>query len=245
MIPRQQPLADEPILFGDRGASGITDENTIESFRLALRLGATGIESDLHLTADGVPVLRRSPRTSGLRRRRIAETNRDALGDAVVDLAEFYGVIGADAHLLLHVADPGAVEAALAEATRARALERLWLASHDLGALGGWRQRNEIVGLVHEAPIETIDGGPERHASELRNRRIDAVMAPRSQWNGGRTALYHRFRRQCFATEAVHERMAVMMLHIGLDAVSSPFPDRLVDARNEVARPDAPQLRDP
>ena len=32
-------------------------ENTIEAFELALRLGASGLESDVWITADGVAVL--------------------------------------------------------------------------------------------------------------------------------------------------------------------------------------------
>ena len=84
----------------------------------------------------------------------------------------------------------------------------------------------------------------ERHAAALRSQRVDATMADRSLWNGGRVALYHRFTRRCFAQNAVHERMAVTLFHIGLDGVSSAHPDRLVDAHREVTRPDAPPVRE-
>ncbi|NLA36803.1 MAG: hypothetical protein GX868_14125 [Actinobacteria bacterium] len=244
MIPRQEPLDGPAILFGDRGASGLSAENTLEGFQLALRLGATGIETDLLSTADGVPLLRRSPKTSGFRKKWIADSDRASLGDSVVSLEDFYVHAGTEAHVLVHVGAVGAVEAAVQTATRFRALERLWLASSDLDDLAAWRQRSSLVRLVHEAPIATIDGGAERHAATLRSLKIDAVLAPRTHWNGGRTALYHRFRRRCFGNEAVHERMAVTLLHIGLDGVSSGYPDRLVDAVNEVSRPDAPEFRE-
>ena len=42
---------------GHRGASGYAPENTMAAFDLALRLGADGIELDLQLTKDGVPVV--------------------------------------------------------------------------------------------------------------------------------------------------------------------------------------------
>ncbi|MFZ2880751.1 MAG: glycerophosphodiester phosphodiesterase family protein [Phototrophicaceae bacterium] len=45
------------LVFGHRGASGYAPENTMESFGLALEQGAHGIEFDVHLTADGVPVV--------------------------------------------------------------------------------------------------------------------------------------------------------------------------------------------
>ena len=38
-------LIHPPIAFGHRGARAHAPENTLESFRLALRLGATGLES--------------------------------------------------------------------------------------------------------------------------------------------------------------------------------------------------------
>lgn len=44
-------------VWGHRGASAYAPENTMEAFRLAWQQGADGIETDVHLTADGVCVL--------------------------------------------------------------------------------------------------------------------------------------------------------------------------------------------
>src|SRR5436190_14565205 len=57
MPPRLPSLRTPPIAFAHRGARAHAPENTIEAFKLALRLGASGLESDVWLTADGVPVL--------------------------------------------------------------------------------------------------------------------------------------------------------------------------------------------
>jgi glycerophosphoryl diester phosphodiesterase len=46
-----------PIGFAHRGARAHAPENTIAAFELALRLGATGLESDVWVTADGEAVL--------------------------------------------------------------------------------------------------------------------------------------------------------------------------------------------
>ena len=54
---RLPSLLDRPIAFAHRGARAHARENTLEAFALGLRLGATGLESDVWLTADGVPVL--------------------------------------------------------------------------------------------------------------------------------------------------------------------------------------------
>src|SRR5207237_1059506 len=49
---------------GHRGARGLKPENTLPSFEAALDLGVTAIETDLHLSRDGVPVLHHDPNIS-------------------------------------------------------------------------------------------------------------------------------------------------------------------------------------
>lgn len=46
-----------PIILGHRGASAYAPENTLASFRLAVEQGADGVELDVTLSADGVPVV--------------------------------------------------------------------------------------------------------------------------------------------------------------------------------------------
>jgi glycerophosphoryl diester phosphodiesterase len=57
-----------PECWGHRGASAIYPENTLASFEAAIRDGAEGIESDVHVSADGVVVMFHDPaldRTTG------------------------------------------------------------------------------------------------------------------------------------------------------------------------------------
>jgi glycerophosphoryl diester phosphodiesterase len=51
-------------LQGHRGARGLKPENTFLSFEAALDAGVTSIETDLHLTRDGVPVIFHDARIS-------------------------------------------------------------------------------------------------------------------------------------------------------------------------------------
>ncbi|MEE8508745.1 MAG: glycerophosphodiester phosphodiesterase [Myxococcota bacterium] len=46
-----------PTVLGHRGAAGTAPENTLLSFERGLALGADIVESDVHLTRDGIPVL--------------------------------------------------------------------------------------------------------------------------------------------------------------------------------------------
>ena len=46
-----------PRVIGHRGAAGLAPENTVASFRKAAELGVRWVEFDVHLSADGVPVV--------------------------------------------------------------------------------------------------------------------------------------------------------------------------------------------
>lgn len=50
-----------PLIFGHRGASMHAPENTLSAFRLALEMGADGIELDITPSADGVPMVIHDP----------------------------------------------------------------------------------------------------------------------------------------------------------------------------------------
>jgi glycerophosphoryl diester phosphodiesterase len=50
-------MAPSFILQGHRGARGLKPENTFSSFEVALDLGVSSIETDVHLTRDGVPIV--------------------------------------------------------------------------------------------------------------------------------------------------------------------------------------------
>lgn len=51
------PSSRAPLLFGHRGASAHRPENTLASFDLALKSGATALELDVHASVDGVVVV--------------------------------------------------------------------------------------------------------------------------------------------------------------------------------------------
>jgi glycerophosphoryl diester phosphodiesterase len=46
-----------PLIIGHRGASAVAPENTMAAFRLALETDADGVEFDVRLTKDGIPVV--------------------------------------------------------------------------------------------------------------------------------------------------------------------------------------------
>jgi glycerophosphoryl diester phosphodiesterase len=82
-------------LQGHRGARGLKPENTFPSFEAALDVGVTSIETDVHLTRDGVPVIYHDAAiTSRVCRLRRGQTTPDPAGEPLVSsltLAELRG----------------------------------------------------------------------------------------------------------------------------------------------------------
>lgn len=229
-MPRVEPLRRPPIGFAHRGASAHATENTIEAFSLAVRLGATGLESDVWVTADGVPVLDHDGIVGRLRRTPVAKLHRDALPPHIPSLADLYEAVGTTLPLSLDVKDRAAFDATVRIAEEHGADERLWLCHPDWRVVARWRERSDRIRLVDSTRIERIKEGPERRAASLREAGIDAVNMHHSDWSGGLTTLFHRFDIECFGWDAQLPRILAALLHMGIDAVYSDHVDRMVDA---------------
>jgi glycerophosphoryl diester phosphodiesterase len=230
-VARLPSLLDPPIAFAHRGASANAPANTLEAFRLGLRLGATGLESDVWLTADGVAVLDHDGVVRhGVRRRPIATIERSALPAHIPALEDLYGECGAEYQLSLDLKDEAAASATLAAARAAGAADRLWLCHPDRQVLAELRPEAGDTHLVHSTRLRRMPQGPERLAAQLAADGIDAVNLHRSDWTGGLTTLFHRFSRLTFGWDAQHERMLVELLDMGIDGVYSNHVDRMMEA---------------
>jgi len=218
------------VLFAHRGARAHAPENTLEAFELAVRLGATGLESDVWITADGEAVLDHDGVVgSRLRRRPIAQVDADALPDHIPTLGELYASCGTDLPLSLDVKDAAAFHRVVEIARNHDAVAGLWLCHEELDVLAGWRTAAPEAVLVHSTFIGHLPGGPERHAADLRSAGIDAVNLHHSEWNAGRVALYRRFQRRVLGWDAQHARVIRGLLELGIDGLYSDHVDRMVD----------------
>jgi glycerophosphoryl diester phosphodiesterase len=230
---RLEALRHPPIGFAHRGARAHAPENTLEAFRLAAKLGATGLESDVWLTADGEAVLDHDGVVrTGWRKRPIAEVRRDDLPEHIPTLAELYAEVGTGFEVSLDVKDPAAVDRVIevARAAGDGAPGRLWLCHHDHEVVVGWRARFDDVRLVDSTRLRQIKEGPERRAAALAEAGVEAVNLHHSDWTGGLTTLFHRFGVLCFGWDAQLPRVLSELLDAGIDAVYSDHVDRMVDA---------------
>jgi glycerophosphoryl diester phosphodiesterase len=232
VAPRLPSLRQPPIGFAHRGARAHAPENTLDAFRLALRLGATGLESDAWLTADGEVVLDHDGQLGGWRKRPFSGVERARLPRHVLTLRELYAACGTDFELSLDIKDAAAVERVVAVAREAGegAAGRLWICHEDWRLLAEWRPRYPEVRLVDSTRLKRIGEGPERRAASLRTAGVDAINLHHSDWTGGLAALFHRFERYALAWDAQHERILDELLGAGIDGVYSDHVDRMSSA---------------
>jgi glycerophosphoryl diester phosphodiesterase len=222
-----------PYTFAHRGARAHAPENTIEAFQLALRLGATGLESDVWITADGEAVLDHDGLAGGrLRRRPIRNTARTDLPPHIPTLADMYQSCGTDVQVSLDVKDADAFDRVLevARAAGPDAPGNLWLCHPQWRQLTEWRAEAPDVHLVDSTRLDRIREGPERRAATLAAAGIDAVNMHHLDWTGGLTTLFHRFEVLAFGWDAQAPRVIAELIDAGIDGVYGDHVDRLVDA---------------
>lgn len=227
-------LIDPPITFAHRGARAHAPENTIEAFELALKLGASGLESDVWTTADGVPVLEHDGviRKGLFRRTPIGELRRDELPEFVPSLGDLLDACGTGYELSLDLKDRTAGPLVI-DAVREREpafLERLWLCHPDFEVLEPLRALDERVKLVDSTRLGRIDEGPERRGARLAELGIDAINMRQPDWNGGLVTLFHRFGVRALMWDVQHEHHLRPAFRMGIDGVFSDHVDRMTDA---------------
>jgi len=214
----------------------LAPENTLESFVLAQKLGANGIESDVWVTADGEAVLDHDGVVGGrLRRRPIRETARADLPPHIPTLAELYLTCGTDFELSLDIKDDGAIEPTVATARAMGAAERLWACHPNWEVVASWRPRYPDIKLVDSTRLNRMKQGPERRAAQLADAGIDAVNLHHSDWSGGLIALFHRFELDALGWDAQFPRTIDALLDAGIDGVFSDHVDVLMSSIGAVS----------
>jgi glycerophosphoryl diester phosphodiesterase len=227
-----------PITFAHRGARAQEPENTLAAFRLALELGAAGLETDAWLSSDGQIVLvhdhvfRR-----GLRRIRVARTPADQLAHyGVPRLADLYAELGVDYELSIDVKNRAAGGPILELARAQAAVERLWLCSPGVGVLRELRDGGGAdAHLVHSTSRRRLPEPLERHAAVLADDGIAAINLHHSEWTEGLVTLFHRFEVRAFAWDVQEARHIRTAIEMGMDAIYCDHVDRMVATVSEWA----------
>ncbi len=231
MRTRIPALWSPPVGFAHRGARAHARENTIEAFSLAIRLGATGLETDVWRTADDEIICDHDGvvRRFLLLQTPISELAHTDLPTHIPTLSDVYTQCGADLPVSVDLKDPDAFGGLVAVARRHDAARLLWVCHEDLDLLIEWRDQAPEVNFVNSTRLERLPQGPERRAAELARERIAAINMRRGDWTGGLTTLFHRFDVLAFGWDAQHSRHIAELVDMGIDGVYSDHVDRMAE----------------
>lgn len=169
------------LILGHRGAAAVAPENTLVSFRAAWEAGADGVELDIQLTADGVPVVFHDAdgaRLAGCSRT-LASTTWAELqtwrvrGEPVPSLAQVLDAAPAGSRVLVEIKAGREGLSPLASVLGTARPLRIGLLGFDPGVMGD--AVTELSGFPVSLNVE---------AAEV--SRLDALlaMAVRARWEG-------------------------------------------------------------
>lgn len=192
---------------------------------------ARGWATNAWLTSDGVVVLNPGPYVgAGLRRRRIAGLSNDQLDEAVPRLHD--ALTGSTGPIFLVAKNDELLNAVVATASPSTSdavssgEPGLWLAGSDVESLARQRTRTSAR-LVDWTTKSSASDGLERRMATLHDYGIDVLAMPHKDWSPGSIALCHRFGIMSYGWGCEHEREMAALVDSGIDAVQTPFPDRL------------------
>lgn len=244
-------LERRPLIIGHRGASGEAPENTIAAFDLAIDLGADGIEFDVRLSKDDVPVVIHDPtlwRTTSARGRVRGQTLTEL---KQLDAGSWFNRRFPD------LADPsydGQQIPTLAE-TLAWVRSRQCLAYLEIK--GGWLTcpgiEEQVLAEIHRAEVLPLVTVISFHQARLRRlRRLDPQIAVGIDFTqplaavrlarsiGAQTVLPSgRFAKRAFITRAHRAGLDVVVwgvdrvlsmrckIVVGVDGIITGYPGRL------------------
>jgi glycerophosphoryl diester phosphodiesterase len=185
-----------PLAFAHRGGAYHPDieglENTLAAFRHAVELGYTYLETDVHVTSDGVllafhdTVLDRvTDRTGSIAESTYAEVQQALIGgrEPVPTLAELFDAFP-DARFNIDLKSAGAVEALAAFIEERKAWDRVLIGSFSVRRMEAFRRRTRgrVATSAHPLEVVAFVLSPSARLARLLTRgRPVALQVPHRQ----------------------------------------------------------------
>jgi glycerophosphoryl diester phosphodiesterase len=205
-----------------------------------------GLESDVWLTSDGVPVLHHDGVFGPAQRRSVARTHSADLPAWLPTLHDLYEACGTGFELSLDVKVPtaslrAAVQAVLA-AGRAHggtaAVRRMWLCGGGIDALRIWRELDDEVHLVNSTSLRAVESarGIRRYASMLAAAGVDVLNTRAREWTERSSAavgVLHECGLLAFGWGAQRPDTLSRLRRLGIDGAYSDHVARLVRITRE------------
>ena len=243
-----------PLVIGHRGAGGHAPENTLAAFRLGLSLGADGVECDVHMSRDGQLVVIHDATvdrtTNG--KGRVGDMPFEALreldaggwfaprfeGERLPSLEEVFAVVteaeresGRERWLFIELKHggetyPGIEEALLRAIAHSELATRIAVISFDHRAIARIQALEPRLqtGVLYDArPVDSVS---------LAQAAGAGWIGPAVKWvDKGEVASARRSGLEVFVWTANQEDAMRRVLELGVTAVGSDYPDRLLAIR--------------
>jgi len=218
-----------PRILAHRGASGHQTENSLAAFREAVRLGADGVELDIHATGDGSLVVHHDAALEGLGL--LSELDLPAVrsvrlenGESIPTLPEALQALPeAEVWIELKSLPPALDDTLLAAIDRAPAPGRCAVHSFDHRIIARLGARRPGLGrgiLSASYPLDPVGPMQAAGANTLWQEwhLIDAELV----------TTVHRSGRQLIAWTVNERAIAQRLAELGVDGLCGNYPERLV-----------------
>lgn len=223
------------INYAHRGASAYAAQNTLSAFYLGIACGANGIETDIRLTADGVPVLfhdrdvDRSTDGTGMVKEmtfdelRALTVQGSLVSDKVATLDEFFTHFGwRDLHLALELKCKGVAPTVADYVRRWDAGHRTYITSASFGLLEEMRACAPELRLGYLAKEIT----PEIDA-QLEALHVEQLCPKATLVTPQLVADYHARGYSVRAWGVDSVELMAHCVEAGVDGMTINFPDKL------------------
>jgi glycerophosphoryl diester phosphodiesterase len=212
--------------FAHRGGMAHGRPNELPTFIQALELGATGLESDAWVTADGVVVLDHSGvvTITGSGRRPIAHVRRDQLPAHIPTLDELYESCGTDFDFAIDVKDAGIAHHVVEVAAAHEAADRMWLFAHEGVALGDINPAHPAV-TIYARHLRLGDWKARINAERDLGMRV--INSRWLWWNRALVDAVHDAGMLAFGYDAQRTSSLRYCVSLGLDGVFSNHVERM------------------
>src|SRR5947199_1953413 len=213
--------------FAHRGGRAHGPDNTLATFQNALAQGATGLETDAWLTADGCVVLDHDGvlRAAKESKKPIADVRRDQLPAHIPTLSELYDACGTNFDLAVDVRRPNVAAAIIDAATTHHATERLWLVGGSPRLLSRW---HSIADVGHLAMTIKFDARRGDVVSLAKDAGADALNMRWPGWTKNWVHRVHEAGLLAFAYDVQWRWAMRRCARLGVDGIFSDHVDRLV-----------------
>lgn len=220
--------APTPRVLAHRGASGHALENSLAAFREAIRLGADGVELDIHTTADGCLLIHHDPVIPGLGP--IASHSLEAIratplpnGEPIPTLEEALAALGGlEVWIEVKALPASADRLLLAAIDRAPTPSRCAVHSFDhrivarLGALRPALRRGVLSSAYPADPVGLLSAAGATALWQACDS-VDAELVAAVHSHGG----------EVIAWTVNDAALARRLAALGVDALCGNYPERL------------------